>query len=210
MKYLFILSMLLISVFSYGQKGNLYVGLELGPATIDLQSGGDDNKSNIHFGAMGEYFVGKHWSVKAKLKYYEAGLLRGAPCDGFGFIEPNCSEDNRPRYKANMLGLPLMAKWDIGNGRFKGYFQGGMYVALELNSDYQNDDFRFKKSTLDYGFTSGAGIQYGLYGDRFILYAEGDYLLGLQTKATAVNENFGNSIKLRTSHFSIGLKMKLK
>lgn len=202
--------MLVISGLSYGQKGNLYVGLEFGPATIDLQSGGDDNKSNIHFGAMGEYFIFKHWSVKAKLKYYEVGILRGAPCEGFGFIEPNCDENKRPRYKANMLGLPVMAKWDIGNGRFKGYLQAGMYAAVEMNSEYQNDDFRFKKSALDYGFTSGAGIQYGLYGDRFIVYVEGDYLLGLQTKATAVNENFGNSIKLRTSHFNIGLKMKLE
>ena len=209
MKYLFVVSILFISMLGYGQKGDLYVGLEVGPATIDLQSGGDDKKSNIQFGAMGEYFIGKHWSVKAKLKYYEVGILRGAPCDGFGFIPPNCNEDDRPRYKANMLGLPVMAKWDIGNGRFKGYLQSGMYVAFEVNSDYQNDDFRFKKSVLDYGFAWGSGLQYGLYGDRFIIYIEGDYLLGLQTKATAVNENFGNSIKLRTSHFSMGLKMKL-
>jgi len=209
MKQLLVFSALFISLIGYGQKGNHYVGLELGPATIDLQSGGDDNKSNIQFGVMGEYFIGKHWSVKAKLKYYEVGILRGAPCDGFEFIAPNCDEDERPRYKANMLGLPLMVKWDIGNGRFKGYLQSGMYVAVEMNSEYQNDDFRFKKSVLDYGFTSGIGLQYGLYGDRFILYAEGDYLLGIQTKAIAVNENFGNSVKLRTRHFSIGLKMKL-
>ena len=209
MKQLLIFSILLISILGYGQKGNIYVALELGPATIDLQSGGDDNKSNIQFGAMGEYFIGKHWSVKAKLKYYEVGILRGAPCDGFGFVEPNCDENKRPRYKANMLGLPVMAKWDIGNGRFKGYLQSGMYVALETNSEHQNDDFRFKKSVLDYGFTWGAGLQYGLYGDRFILYAEGEYLFGNKTKAIAVNENFGNTIKLRTSHFSIGLKIKL-
>ncbi|MEM7086518.1 MAG: outer membrane beta-barrel protein [Bacteroidota bacterium] len=210
MKQLLIFSALFVSVLGYCQKGDLYVGLELGPATIDLQSGGDDNKSNIHFGAMGEYFFGKHWSVKAKLKYYEVGLLRGAPCDGFGFIAPNCNEDDRPRYKANMLGLPVMAKWDIGNGRFKGYLQSGMYVALEVNSEYQNDDFRFEKSALDYGFISGLGLQYGLYGDRFIIYAEGEYLFGIKAKAISVNENFGSSINLRTDHFSIGLKMKLE
>ena len=64
----------LISIVSYSQqKKDWFFGAELGLNTITSFNLGEPNKS-FQGGILAEYYMGNHWSLTGKIKYFETGV----------------------------------------------------------------------------------------------------------------------------------------
>ena len=182
-------------------KGNWYFGAEIGTNKISSFSLGEPNTS-FQGGVLAEYYFARHWSLSARIKYFETGVSfydKGADrTNGYFF-----SFEGRPSssgiFKGAVIAIPLNIKWEYRIAKnFSGNFKGGLALTTETQNDYSKyssnlnpSDYQssYQSLNLGYGFNYFINKKIAIYID--FEYYHGEYPKGNGHVPTNNLTNFG-------------------
>jgi len=132
-------------------------------------------------GLVFQFEGGKHTGLQLEFNYSQRG-----------WIEKDTVGINDLKYRTRMdyVEVPFLTHINMGNGKLRGIFHIGPYIAYALNKSTEvtdqntgsteSSDHTFDKDVdnrLDYGLLAGGGIEYRLnYG---VITAEVRYTIGL-------------------------------
>lgn len=183
----------LLPAFLFSQnKKQWFLGGEIGVNTIISSN----NKNSFQGGVFAEYYFAKQWSVMARLKYFETGVVNNAETAYF---------------KGSVISCPIDLKWEyqmIKN--FKGNLYLGFALNQEIKSDYHYPSNKNTNFSKFYG-TANAGIGFAYFinpNTAFFTNYE-TYLLGNdRTNSSSLFPLIPNSPN--NNVFNIGLKYNFK
>jgi hypothetical protein len=208
MKHLFVLLFLVISLNTIGQetkiKHPVYIGLETGfNASPNFSE--DDKILHDLFGLTFNYFYTESRSIKIKVKYMSVEKNGTSYYLEYGYYQ-----DFDVSYKADFIVIPVLYKWQFGKGTVKGFVQGGVYLGLEIDSEYEDYPMNYSKNPIDFGFSLGAGLQFPLIEDILFVNSEIEVYQGLFSRVPDSENTQSNLINeaLTNLAFSIGLSYK--
>lgn len=170
-------------------KAQLSIGIQGGSnfSKMDFTNNVLYNLTEVNYthgfigGLVVQYLNEKHAGVQAELNYSQRG-----------WIEKDTTAGNNIKFKnqINYFEFPILTHVNIGNGKIRGVFEIGPYIAYalsakksvsDLNSGSESSsDYTFNKDTdnrLDFGLMTGGGIQYRFPFGKFAAVAR--YTVGL-------------------------------
>ncbi len=179
----------LMTLFFAVTKAQLSIGVQGGSnfSKMDFTNNVLYNRTEINYthgfigGLVVQYLNEKHAGVQAEINYSQRG-----------WIEMDTTAGNNIKFKnqINYIELPILTHVNIGNGKLRGLFEIGPYIAYalsakksvsDLNSGSESSsDYTFNKDTdnrLDFGLMTGGGIQYRFPFGKFAAVAR--YTVGL-------------------------------
>jgi len=163
-------------------KGKWYFGAEIGTNTISSFSLGEPNQS-FQGGVLAEYYFARHWSLSARIKYFETGVsFYDAGTNGSsGYI---FSYSGRESYYGNFKGaeiaIPLNIKWEFRiSENLGGSLKIGAAYTIETKSEYgsyskdlpTNYPTRYESDNLGYGFNY-------FINKKMAFYLDFEYFIG--------------------------------
>lgn len=208
MKYLlFILPFFTIinlnaQIIEGGKKESLplFIGIEKG-FNLTTRSYEDNNLPNEFVGIDFDYFFKKNSSIKIEVKYLKVDRLTEMWDSDFDNITTS--------YSGEFIAIPILYKWQFGKkgGFTKAYVQGGVFFALETESEYINYPEYYDVKNNDYGLSLGFGTYFPIV-KRLYVNAEIDLYKGFVSKVT--KDEYEPPITVRRSltnvMFSFGFK----
>jgi len=205
MKNLIFLFLLITSFSTFAQetkiKHPVYIGLETGfNASPNFSE--DDQILHDLFGLTFNYFYTESRSIKIKVKYMSVEKNATA-----NYLEYGYYQDYDVSYNADFIVIPVLYKWQFGKGTVKGFVQGGIYLGLEIDSEYEGYPANYSKNPIDFGLSLGAGLQFPLIKDKLFVNSEIEVYQGLFSRIPE-SENTQKNLfteALTNLAFSIGL-----
>lgn len=143
-------------------KGNWYFGVEAGTNEMASYSGGG-YKNSYQAGVMAEYYFARHWSVYAKLKYFETGVSFYSPNTHTGSWLDMGSPESSGTFKGAVIALPVDIKWEF---RLYKNLSANFNLGASLNWETKNEYNGYShnqspdKSTIYPGIGAGYGLNY--------------------------------------------------
>lgn len=165
MKKVIVVSFILFSIISFGQKykkGVVEYGVNLGYNMSSIGNNANDiseEGSGFNVGLAADYFFSDRWSIKGKLIYDQKGWDNGF-IDISSFDPVNPVTRYRTDFNLNYLTVPVMANWHFGKKR-NFYLNFGPYVGFLLSADettFNTNLQEFFNST-DFGISMGIGVK---------------------------------------------------
>ena len=172
-------------------KDNWYFGAEIGSNTITSVK--PEHENSFQGGILAEYYFGQHWSISARLKYFQTGI--------------SYRDQSEYQFSGSVISMPLNLNWEFGIAR---NFNGNLKLGVALNKEF-TEIYNFPtEAVTDYStffgtFNSGLGFTYHI-SDNLALYTNYEvYILG--------NDHYKSSFDLdflpkstNNNHFNIGVK----
>ena len=195
---LFLLAASQISAQEVGKinpKSNWYFGAEIGSNTITSIK--PEHENSFQGGILTEYYFAQHWSISARLKYFQTGI--------------SYNDQTEYKFSGSVISLPLNLNWEFG---IAGNFNGNLKLGVALNKEFTKIYNFPAEAVTDYStffgtFNPGLGFTYHL-NDNLALYTNYEvYILGNDHYKRAGDLDFLPK-STNNNHFNIGVKHTFK
>ncbi|MCK0180610.1 porin family protein [Flavobacteriaceae bacterium S0862] len=141
-------------------KGKWFFGVEMGTNKINSFYSGE-TKTSFQGGILTEYYFARHWSMSARIKYFETGV---------SFNQPNSSLFGIPltdagsgTFKGNVIAIPIDIKWEF---RIYKNLGANLKLGYALNMETKNTYSNYSSNlSTDYpkqygSVNAGVGLNY--------------------------------------------------
>jgi len=211
MKNLFLALFFLVGLNSLAQESTkissnkkypVFVGVE-GGFSLTKSDNYEDKFLNEFLGVSFDFFFSKNRSIKTKIKYLKVD------CTTDSWDWSNTYLYNDAIYHAEFILIPVLYKWQFGKSESKGYIQGGLFFALETQSEYIDYPNDYNEESCDIGLNLGVGVQFPVFFDNLNFYGEFEILQGTISK---IPVSSGGTIPIENSltNFIISFGFKYK
>ncbi|GGG26586.1 hypothetical protein GCM10011344_29180 [Dokdonia pacifica] len=207
-----------MSTLVFGQKGDVFVGVDIGYTYADiikrpfvdrsispLASPPNlyDDERSFMISVLGEYYFANSWGIRSKIQYYQTAQVSVEPLGTFvdvtgGNTILSFEEFNADRYERNSLSVPVQLMFAFGKGKLRGQAALGPMYSFVLSDNVQQDVFSTGDAT-NLGYAFNVILSYAVVTDTTFVYLDSSYLNS--------GEFRGESIKNRA--ISLGIKYKL-
>ncbi|HAN18558.1 MAG: hypothetical protein A2X13_13995 [Bacteroidetes bacterium GWC2_33_15] len=187
---------------SPGKRYPVFVGFE-GGFNLTQSDSYEDKYLNEFLGLSFDFFFSKNRSIKTKVKYVKVNCIT----DSWNWSDFSGEKD--AIYNAEFILIPVLYKWQFGKSDSKGYIQGGLFFALETETEYLNYPDDYEKKSSDIGLNLGAGVQFPLFFKNLNFYGEFEILQGTFKKIPVETANV-SPISIEKSLTSILLSFGFK
>jgi hypothetical protein len=174
MKKIILVLSILISVlqWSWAQNYKFQLGVDGGPS-IAMYTGGAQSFeveaiNSYSFSGTAQFNFNSKLAIVSGLAYEQKGYIQTPKEYYIRFL----GFDEKYRVDLRFLNLPVMVRYTIGNGKFKGYGNLGGYLGFLVNSrvyevgtNYKNGYLNTnakKLENIDFGVVLGLGLSYEL------------------------------------------------
>lgn len=215
MKWFFLILCISLSTLVFGQKGDVFVGVDVGytsadvigrpiidffPTIISSPSNLYDDERSFMMSVLGEYYFANNWGLRSKIQYYKTAQVSVEPLGTFVGELPNFQfeEFNADRYERNSLSAPVQLMFAFGKGKLRGQVALGPMYSFVLSDDVQQDVFSTNDAS-NFGYAFNVILSYAVIADTTFVYLDSSYMNS--------GEFRGESIKNRA--ISLGIKYKL-
>ncbi len=149
-------------------------------------------QTGLLIGFQGAYQIGNRSSVLGGLFYEKKGAKTN-----FGEIENPSTGlyfGANGSIKLDYLTIPVLYKYDIGEGSLAFYLNAGPFIGILIHSEYDSNLISEFK-TIDSGITAGAGFDFKM-NDKHSIFLEGRYNIGLVdiSEITAFGDRANKSV----------------
>lgn len=141
-------------------KGKWFFGVEMGTNKINSFSSGE-TKTSFQGGILTEYYFARHWSVSARIKYFETGVSFFQSSSYF-YSEPFLDLYSGT-FKGAVIATPFVIKWEFRIYKNLGAnLKLGYALNIETKSTYSNYSSNLSTDfPKQYGSTNaGVGLNY--------------------------------------------------
>lgn len=142
-------------------KGNFYFGAEMGLNAISSFSLGEQNKS-LQGGLLAEYYFAKHWSIVARVKYFETGTSFYRRNTHSGSWLDLGHDAAYAVFNGAVISIPVNLKWEYRiHKNLNGYIRQGFAYNYETKSKYDFSPNLNTNNPKSFGsFNVGFGFNY--------------------------------------------------
>jgi hypothetical protein len=161
-------------------KGKWYFGAEIGTNKISSLTLGEPNKS-FQGGVLAENYFARHWSLSARIKYFETGVSFYKPNTHSGSWFDLGSDEYFGSFNGAVIAVPLNLKWE-----FRLYKNLGASIKLGYSQTFETKREYGKYSPnlnpnnypTEYGsFNVGYGFNY-FVDKKMAVYIDFEYYNG--------------------------------
>jgi len=161
-------------------KGNWFFGVEIGINKISSFSN-EASKSSFQGGFLSEYYFARHWSLSARIKYYETGVSFYKPDTHGGSWIDFGSDESYGSFNGAVICVPIDVKWEFRIYKnLGGSLKIGAAYTMESKSNYGN--YSANLQPIDYpnqygSINSGYGLNYFI-NKKLAVYLDFEYYSG--------------------------------
>ncbi|SFB94663.1 outer membrane beta-barrel protein [Kaistella jeonii] len=184
MKKIFLLFSVLFFTNAFAQKADLinpkgkwYLGAETGVNIIN-EYAVDQKDVSLQGGVLAEYYIGKQWSLSARLKYFKTGLAFYRPDTHSGSWLDLGSDESFGTFRGAVISMPVDIKWEFRLYKnLRANLKLGVAYNIETKSEYNysenlSTDYAKQFASLN----SGIGLNY-FVDEKLAIYADYEYYL---------------------------------
>jgi hypothetical protein len=191
-------------------KGKWFFGIEIGENKVTSLYN-EKSKSSFQGGILSEYYFARHWSLSARIKYYETGVSFYKPSTftsggWFDIGLGHGSSEIFGNFNGAVISIPLGIKWEFRICKnLGGGFKLGYVYNYETKSEYSNysanayTDFPRQY----YSINGGYGLNYFIKKNMAI-YVDFEFYSG------APKDNISGIYTTENDLVNIGLKYSFK